>query len=448
MLRSFRTPRRLAALPIAAALAATTVLVATGAAPAAVAGPKAGHQCLVMTGSGDPAFTKVSRYVARFAAALDEAGFGHEVQLMQSAGGMATVASATQRPVSLLMSGPVAGLIGGIWAGKMAGYDSVVTLDIGGTSADIGVAAGGQLRMRHLLDTKVGDYQAMVPMVDIDTIGAGGGSIAYVGAGGVFRVGPQSAGADPGPACYGRGGDQPTSTDAQLLLGRLRPDRGLLGGEMRLDPELARRAMDGVATELGLTTDEAALGALQIQKFGMTQAIELNSVRRGYDPREFTLVAAGGAGPLFACDIALELEIPRVLVPPHPGITSATGLLATDLQHEYVATERHSLETLDHKRLAARFDELTAEAVAQLDRDRVADDRRLVRRLADCRYAGQGYEVRFDVPAGAIDDAWAEELKDGFHAAHEREYGHRFDAEVEIVNIRVLGIGRIEDLQW
>ena len=185
---------------------------------------------------------KVSRYVSRFDEALREIGFAREVQLMQSSGGMATVESARERPVNLLMSGPVAGLVGGIWAGRMAGHENVVTLDMGGTSADIGVAAGGQLRMRHLLDTKVGDYQAMVPMVDIDTIGAGGGSIAYVDAGEVFRVGPQSAGADPGPACYGRGGEQPTSTDAQLLLGRLRPDRGLLGGEMALDVDLAAAA--------------------------------------------------------------------------------------------------------------------------------------------------------------------------------------------------------------
>jgi 5-oxoprolinase (ATP-hydrolysing) len=391
---------------------------------------------------------KVARYVSRFDEALRDAGFQREVQLMQSAGGMATVESAVQRPVTMLMSGPVAGLIGGIWAGRMAGYENVVTLDMGGTSADIGVAAGGQVRMRHLLDTKVGDYQAMVPMVDIDTIGAGGGSIAYVDAGGVFRVGPQSAGAEPGPACYGRGGTEPTSTDAQLLLGRLRPDRGLLGGEMALDLELARGAMEKVAGALGVDVEEAALGALQIQKFGMAQAIELNSVRRGYDPREFTLVAAGGAGPLFACDIARELEIPRVLVPPHPGITSATGLLATDLQHEFVATERHTLKTLDRERLAARFKELSAQAIEQLETDRVPEDRRLIRRLADCRYAGQGYEVRFDVPAGAIDDAWVEELKEAFHQAHEREYGHRFDAEIEIVNVRVLGIGRIEELKW
>ena len=170
-------------------------------------------------------FRSVSTYLERFSNAMRDAGFQHRVQLMQSSGGMATTEAAARRPVNLLMSGPVAGLIGGIWAGKMAGYDSVITLDIGGTSADVGVAAGGQMRMRHLLDTKVGDYQAMVPMVDIDTIGAGGGSIAYVDEGGVFRVGPQSAGADPGPACYGRGGALPTSTDAQVLLGRLRPDR-------------------------------------------------------------------------------------------------------------------------------------------------------------------------------------------------------------------------------
>ncbi len=391
---------------------------------------------------------KVSKYLVRIDEALHEAGFPRSVQLMQSSGGMTTIETAAQRPVNLLMSGPVAGLIGGIWAGRMSGYSDVVTLDIGGTSADIGVAAGGQLRMRHLLDTKVGDYQAMVPMVDIDTIGAGGGSIAFIDDGGVFRVGPRSAGADPGPACYGRGGTEPTSTDAQLVLGRLRPDSGLLGGEMQLDPELARRALEPLAEQLGMDVAQAALGALQIQKFGMTQAIELNSVRRGYDPRDFTLVAGGGAGPLFACEIAQELQIPRVLIPPHPGIIAATGLLATDLQHEYVATERHSLAKLDHGRLQAAYDELCRQAVEQLAADGVPEDHRLVRRLADCRYTGQGYEVRFDVPAGDIDEDWSERLADAFHLAHEAEYGHRFDAEIEIINIRVIGIGRIAELRW
>ena len=301
---------------------------------------------------------KVSRYVARFDEAMRAAGFAHAVQLMQSSGGMATVESATQRPVNLLMSGPVAGLIGGIWAGRVAGFENVVTLDIGGTSADIGVAAGGQLRMRHLLDTKIGDYQAMVPMVDIDTIGAGGGSIAYVDPGGVFRVGTAVGGRGSGAGLLRARRDAADGDRRPALLGRLREDRGLLGGAMLLDRSRAETAMAAVAEELGMSVEEAALGALQIQKYGMTQAIELNSVRRGYDPREFTLVAAGGAGPLFACDIARELEIARVLVPPHPGIIAATGLLATDLQHEFVATERHQLKSLDEARLAARFDEL------------------------------------------------------------------------------------------
>jgi 5-oxoprolinase (ATP-hydrolysing) len=391
---------------------------------------------------------RVSTYLRRLQDAMATGGFRREVLLMQSSGGMMPIDAGSERPVNLLMSGPVAGLLGGIWAGKLSGYDNVVTLDIGGTSADIGVAAGGELRMRHLLDTKVGDYQAMIPMVDIDTIGAGGGSVAFVDQGGVFRVGPRSAGATPGPACYNRGGTEPTSTDAQVALGRLRHDRGLLGGGMELGLSAARQSLEPLAGQLEMSLEEAALGVLQIQKFGMTQAIELNSVRRGYDPREFTLVAAGGAGPLFACDIALELEIPRVLIPPHPGLIAATGLLTTDLHNEVVRTERQALKALDAERLQASFNQLVAEATARLDDDGVPDDRRLVRRLADCRYAGQGYEVRCDVPGGAIDAAWVEQLEAAFHHAHEAEYGHRFEADVEIVNIRVVGVGRMDDLDW
>jgi 5-oxoprolinase (ATP-hydrolysing) len=195
-----------------------------------------------------------------------------------------------------------------------------------------------------------------------------------------------------------------------------------------------------------MSVEEAALGALQIQKFGMTQAIELNSVRRGYDPREFVLMAAGGAGPLFACDIATELEIARVLVPRYPGIVAATGLLATDLQHEFVATERHQLNGADLDRLRARYEDLAAQADRQLEQDGVPEDRRVVRRLADCRYVGQGYEVRFDVPGGEIDERWLADLADRFHRAHEAEYGHRFEGEIELVNVRAVAVGRIPDL--
>ena len=180
----------------------------------------------------------------------------------------------------------------------------------------------------------------------------------------------------------------------------------------------------------------------------MTQAMELNSVRRGYDPRDFTLVAAGGAGPLFACDIALELEVPRVLVPPHPGITSATGLLATDVVHEFVATTMQPLRALDPERLAQTYAELEARATRQLATDDYTGERALVTRFADCRYAGQGYEVRFEAPPGAIDEDWIARAADGFHLAHEREYGHRFDAEIDIVNVRVVGVGLVPPLDW
>lgn len=390
---------------------------------------------------------KVSKYLDRLASEVKTLGYGREVLLMQSSGGMTPISQAARQPVNLLMSGPVGGLIGGIWAGKQAGFDNVFTLDIGGTSADIGVAPDGALRMRHLLDTKVGDYQAMVPMVDIDTIGAGGGSIAFVDEGGVFRVGPQSAGARPGPACYGHGGTEPTSTDAQLLLGRMRAKRTLADGDMKLDVDLARQTMSKVADQLGMSVEEAALGALQIQKFGMSQAIELNSVRRGYDPRDFTLVAGGGAGALFACEIAAELDIPHVLIPAHPGILAATGLLATDQKYEFVATARYSLPDADALGLQKRFDALEAEARTQLSADGVPAERQKLRRLADGRYEGQGYEVRFEVPDGEITREWLEGLVELFHKAHETEYGHRFaTGGVEIVNIRVEGLGVMDEL--
>ncbi len=266
---------------------------------------------------------------------------------MTSASGVATAEAATKRPVNLLMSGPVAGVVGGIWAGKTAGYDNVITLDVGGTSADIGLAQEGRLRMKHLLDTKVGPYQAMIPMVDVDTIGAGGGSIAYVDAGGIFRVGPRSAGADPGPAAYGRGGTEATATDAMVNLGWLLPE-AFLGGGMELRADLARKAFeDGPAATLGMSVEEASMGAVQILTHSMVQSIEENSVRKGFDPRDFALVAEGGAGPLFAAQIALEVGTPWVVVPPYPGIAAAMGLLATDMVYEYVATTYQRLAKLD-----------------------------------------------------------------------------------------------------
>jgi 5-oxoprolinase (ATP-hydrolysing)/N-methylhydantoinase A len=385
---------------------------------------------------------KVATYVSRLKDELARLGVKTGVHLMTSASGVATAEAAVARPVNLLMSGPVAGVVGGIWAGKHAGFENVITLDVGGTSADIGLAQEGRLRMKHLLDTKVGPYQAMIPMVDVDTIGAGGGSIAYVDQGGIFRVGPRSAGAVPGPAAYNRGGTEATATDALVNLGWLSPE-AFLGGGMELDAELARKAFeDGPAQALGMTVEEASMGAVQILTHSMVQSIEENSVRKGYDPRDFALVAEGGAGPLFAAQIALEVGTPTVVVPPYPGIAAAMGLLATDMVYEYVATTYQRLSRLDAAALQARFGELEELAVGQLAEDGIDPGNVVVQRIAECRYLGQGYELRVDAAAGVIDDAWAEKVRADFHDIHEREYSRRFeDSDIEIPNIRVRGIG-------
>jgi 5-oxoprolinase (ATP-hydrolysing)/N-methylhydantoinase A len=385
---------------------------------------------------------KVATYVSRLQDELKRLGVRTDVHLMTSASGVATPEAAVSRPVNLLMSGPVAGVVGGIWAGRQAGYDNVITLDVGGTSADIGLAQEGRLRMKHLLDTKVGPYQAMIPMVDVDTIGAGGGSIAYVDQGGIFRVGPRSAGAVPGPAAYNRGGTEATATDALVNLGWLSPE-AFLGGGMELDAAAARTAFeDGPARALGMSVEEASMGAVQILTHSMVQSIEENSVRKGYDPRDFALVAEGGAGPLFAAQIALEVGTPTVIVPPYPGIAAAMGLLATDMVYEYVATTYQRLSRLDAPALQRRFEELESLASAQLAADGIAPDSAVVQRIAECRYLGQGYELRVDAPPGQIDDAWVEKVRADFHDIHEREYSRRFEeSDIEIPNIRVRGIG-------
>ncbi len=391
---------------------------------------------------------RVASYVGRLESELRALGVRTGVHLMTSASGGAAAVAAVERPVNLLMSGPVAGVVGGIWAGKQAGYDYVITLDVGGTSADIGLAQDGRLRMKHLLDTRVGPYQAMIPMVDVDTIGAGGGSIAYVDQGGIFRVGPRSAGADPGPAAYGRGGTEPTATDAMVNLGWLSPE-DFLGGGMKLQPELARRAFEeGPAKALGMSVVEASMGAVQILTHSMVQSIEENSVRKGYDPRDFALVAEGGAGPLFAVRIALEVGTPYVLVPLYPGVTAAMGLLATDMVYEYVTTTYQRLSKLDVPALQLVFEQLEKQAIAQLEADGMPAERIVIQRIAECRYLGQGYELRIDASSGAIDPEWIEKLRRDFHEVHEKEYSRRFEeSDIEVPNVRVRGIGLMPPLE-
>ncbi len=387
---------------------------------------------------------KTSGYIENLATKAAEAQVGDDVHLMTSAGGLVTSRSASEIPVSLLTSGVVAGLLGGCAIGKASGFPSVITLDVGGTSADIGVAPDGALRMKHLLDTRIGDYHAMVPMAEVDTIGAGGGSIAVVDEGGMFRVGPRSAGAVPGPACYARGGTEPTSTDAMVTMGWLRED-SFLSGTMEVEPELARTAIQThIADKLGTSLDAAAMGIFKILAHSMTEAISLHSVRKGYDPREFSLIAEGGAGPLFAWQIADQLGIPRVIVPGHPGITSAVGLLTTDIRYEVPTTVWTSSADPDLELVTEQMARLSREAVGQLEADGVAAENITLERSVDCRYVGQGYELRVAAPDGAIDDVWVKTVAEEFHRAHGRTYSQRFDDKpVQLVNIRVTGVGAV-----
>lgn len=391
---------------------------------------------------------KTSRYIANLAGKAKEARVGEDVHLMTSAGGLVTSRSASEIPVSLLTSGVVAGLLGGCAIGQASGYPSVITLDVGGTSADIGVAPDGRLRMKHLLDTRIGDYHAMVPMAEVDTIGAGGGSVAVVDEGGMFRVGPRSAGAVPGPACYNRGGVEPTSTDAMVVMGWLRED-SFLSGSMEVLPALAEEAIrTNVADKLGTSLEQAAMGIFTILAHSMTEAISLHSVRKGYDPRDFSLVAEGGAGPLFAWQIAEQLGIPRVIVPGHPGITSAVGLLTTDIRYEVPTTVWTSSEEPDVDLIRAEMGRLADQATAQLLADGVAADDITLERSVDCRYLGQGYELRVTAPDGEIDAEWVKRTAEAFHEIHGRTYSQRFDDKaVQLINIRVTGVGAVSHVQ-
>jgi 5-oxoprolinase (ATP-hydrolysing)/N-methylhydantoinase A len=388
---------------------------------------------------------KTGRYLGRLSESLKELGVSADLHLMQSGGGAATHSAASRKPVSLLMSGPAAGVLGGIYVGKSAGYPSVITLDVGGTSADIGVAPNGEVLYKHILDTKIGPYQSMVPMIEVDAIGAGGGSIAYVDEGGQFQVGPQSAGSDPGPACYGRGGENATVTDCLVVLGRLDPDR-FLGGKLKLRKDLAEQAVqDKLASKLGTSNEQSALGAIRILTHNMVQAIEVNSVRRGFDPRDFSLVAFGGGGPLFGCEIAREMAIPLTIFPPAPGLTSALGLLTTDVAYDQSRTVTKFLSTVDTRDLDHVLSELSAELRVQLEEDGFAEEDMRFERFAECRYKGQGYELRIPLPDGHTTLAAA--VRENFDAAHTRAYGKAFPArDVEIVTLRATGSGRIPQI--
>jgi N-methylhydantoinase A len=395
----------------------------------------------------------VSRYMDAIETRLTALGATGPFYVMQSNGGVMTSASAKERPVYMVESGPAAGVIAAGAVASSYGYRNVLSFDMGGTTAKVGLIQDGQFRVSTEMEVgaqavtplgegRGGGYPVRTPVIDLVEVGAGGGSEAWIDAGGALRVGPRSAGARPGPASYGLGGTTPTITDANLVLGRINP-AFFLGGEMMLDIDAARRAVaEGVAAPLGLDPLAAASGIIEIANAHMIGAMRLVSVQRGYDPRDFVLVAFGGAGPLHANALARELGMPTVLVPPSPGIASAVGMLVTDIRHEFVATRRLRLDTLTPAALDALFAEFADEGNERLTRDGVPPADRRMMRSADLRYHGQSFELPVTVPTGPLAPADIDRLRAEFHASHERAYGYAApDDPVELVNVRLAAVG-------
>ncbi|MDB5603631.1 MAG: methylhydantoinase [Bradyrhizobium sp.] len=390
-------------------------------------------------------------YLRRLEGRLRENGIAAKVRIMQSNGGISTVENSSQRPVGLLLSGPAGGVIGGRWTGESSNTRNVITIDVGGTSADISVIQNGELRIKNPRDTEVAHLPVLVPMIDIDAIGAGGGSIAYLDPGGAFRVGPRSAGASPGPACYGKGGKEPAVTDAQVVLGRLDPEH-FLGGDLKIDPSLAFAAVEQyVAKPLNLSVTDAALGILRVVNNNMALAINANSVAKGIDPRHFTLMGFGGAGPLHATALAELIRAKDAISPLHPGITAAMGLLLTELQYEYtrsvlvVANKAGKTEFGLVNKIVA---DLKTDAREQLLSDGVPADMHRFAVVAECRYVGQGFELRAAMPDGPLDESNVDSVIKSFFDAHMQAYGHAFEDQlVEIITLRVVGSAATETLK-
>jgi N-methylhydantoinase A len=381
----------------------------------------------------------VDGYLADMASHLAQAEVSVPVQVMQSRGGLAGAETARLRPVRLFLSGPAAGALGSAAVGAGAGLEDLISIDVGGTSSDIALIGKGRVDVRP--ETQIAGYAVRVPMLDVTTLGAGGGSVAWIDSGGGLRVGPQSAGAEPGPACYGRGGQNATVTDAAMVLGYLDP-AFFAGGALPLQPELSHRVIhDTIAKPLEMGLTEAALGIYRIANAHMADGIRLVSVNRGHDPREFTLVPLGGAGGLHAAALALELDIGRVLVPRYPGVLAAAGLLAAPIAHEVSGAFHAAIEATDLTAVRALLSELDNGAEALMRAEHIEGLARERRVFADVGYVGQSHfiEVPFDLDAGEPLAA----LYAAFEAAHERINGHKTGSPAKIVNLRTVHIARL-----
>jgi N-methylhydantoinase A len=384
-----------------------------------------------------------ARYLTALADRLETAGVprgaGH---CMQSNGGVSRFDVAATIPINLVESGPVGGVIGAAAVGRLTGEQNLITLDIGGTTAKSSLVERGAVRVTgdyHVERTpSFAGYPIKVPIVDIVEIGAGGGSIAWIDPAGALKVGPQSAGADPGPACYGKGSTDPTLTDANVIAGRINPGY-FLGGQMSLDVEQARSAFEPIAGALGVSVEDAALGVIRIANANMIHLLKLVSVRRGRDPRDFAVVAFGGGGSMHACALARELRVPRVIVPPNPGHFSAWGMLTSDLRHDAVQTHVVRSDRLAVADLDAIWRRLEERLLGTFSQEAADEGEVTFARSADMRYAGQEHTVNVPLSEG---ERIAETTR-RFHDLHEQLYAFRLDSGVEFVNFRLTGFGAV-----
>jgi N-methylhydantoinase A len=373
---------------------------------------------------------------------LAEAGSSATMNVVRSDGGLMSSAAAKDRPVELALSGPSGGVVGAATIASKKGVPDVLTLDMGGTSTDVSlVEAGTPETTRH---TKVGYREFTSRSVDVNTVGAGGGSIARVQLNGSLQVGPESAGADPGPACYGQGGEDPTVTDANVVLGRI-PPSVQLGGRMELDREAAHDAVATIAEERGTTVEEAAQAILDIVNENMHSALRVVSVERGYDPREFGLVAFGGAGPMHANALADVMGAYPLIIPPGPGVMSAFGFLTSDIQNEFAETYLETEEDVDGEDVYDALSALRAEASEWLLSEGVGEDNHAFDYFADCRYFRQDIQMSIPVTVEHLrGETGLAEIKDDFEARHNRQFGFSLDAPLEIANLRVVGKGTLQ----
>jgi N-methylhydantoinase A len=379
-------------------------------------------------------------YLDRLTPRLIDAGITAEAHLTQSNGGVISCETAKMQPVRTVLSGPAAGVTAALEIGKVTGIDSLITFDMGGTSSDVSLIDHGRPQMAN--DIEVHGYPLKVPMLDIHTVGAGGGSIAYVD-NGLMKVGPRSAGASPGPVCYGLGNEEPTVTDANIVLGVLNQTH-LLNGRMVIDAAASKVAMEKLAEKLGIGVMDAAQGIIRVVTANMAKAIRVISVERGYDPRDYTMLAFGGAGPIHAARLAKELDIPRVMIPKHPGIMCAMGLLQSDLRINISLTRISPLTVDALDAVKAGYAQLQERADEWLEAEHIAPADRRTNYAIDMRYGGQGYELTVDWPENLQGEALIAALRANFETAHKQLYGYIAAEEpIQIITLRIEAVGNV-----